>query len=100
MLQDEFIMESIIIAQHILRQFEAHLGNVLPSRGIKEGEWFVVRNSRMPAVLVELAFITNETDALLLSDDAYLKKFAEALYKGIRDFVLEFERSGGYTIVE
>lgn len=100
MMQEEFITESIIIAKSILDQFDEMLGNTLPSRGIKEGEWFVVKNSRMPAVLVELGFITNQTDALLLADNAYLKKFAEALYKGIRNFINEFEGSGGYTIVE
>jgi hypothetical protein len=32
-----------------------------------------------------------------MADEAYLKLFAEALYKGIADFVAEFEKSGGYT---
>ncbi|MDR2485106.1 MAG: N-acetylmuramoyl-L-alanine amidase [Treponema sp.] len=100
MLQEEFITESIMIAKSILKQFKETLGNALPSRGIKAEEWFVVRNTRMPAVLVELGFLTNEADARLFIDEAYLKKFSEALYKGIRDFIIEFENSGGYTVVE
>ncbi|MDR0563095.1 MAG: N-acetylmuramoyl-L-alanine amidase [Spirochaetaceae bacterium] len=100
MLQEEFLSESIRMAGAILKRFEEMLGNDLPSRGLKAEEWFVVRNARMPAILVELGFLTNEADAALLSDDAYLKKFAEALYNGIRDFIIEFERSGGYTVVE
>jgi N-acetylmuramoyl-L-alanine amidase len=100
MRQEEFLTESIIMARSILKRFEEILGNALPSRGLKAEEWFVVRNTRMPAVLVELGFLTNEMDAALLSDEAYLKKFAEALYKGIRDFIMEFEQTGGYIVVE
>jgi N-acetylmuramoyl-L-alanine amidase len=35
--------------------------------------------------------VTNPEDARLLSDDAYLKKFADSIYKGIVDFVTKFE---------
>jgi N-acetylmuramoyl-L-alanine amidase len=100
MLQEEFLTESSLIADALLKQFQKTLGNALPSRGLKAEEWFVVRNTRMPAVLVELGFITNEADAALLSDETHLKKFAEALYNGIRDFIVDFERTGGYTVVE
>jgi N-acetylmuramoyl-L-alanine amidase len=41
--------------------------------------------------------VTNETDALLMDDGEYLKNLAEAVYKGITDFVALFERSGGFT---
>jgi N-acetylmuramoyl-L-alanine amidase len=97
MTEEEFTAESIMIAQAILAQFQRTLGGDIPSRGIKAEEWFVVRNTRMPAVLVELGFVTNEEDAKLLTDAAYLKKFSEALYKGMADFVTAFERSGGFT---
>jgi N-acetylmuramoyl-L-alanine amidase len=48
------------------------------------------------AVLIELGFMTNIDDALILTNDALLYKMSEAVYKGIVDFVLEFERSGGF----
>jgi N-acetylmuramoyl-L-alanine amidase len=100
MVQDEFITESILMAKSILRQFEGTLGSALPSRGIKAEEWFVVRNTRMPAVLVELGFLTNEEDAALFADEQRLRKFSEALYNGICDFIADFEQTGGYTAVE
>jgi N-acetylmuramoyl-L-alanine amidase len=99
MLEEEFTTESIMIAQSILKQFEETLGNSIPSRGLKAEEWFVVRNARMPSVLVELGFVTNEEDARLMTDDTYLRKLSEALYKGITDFVTVFERSGGFTTI-
>ncbi|MDR2370565.1 MAG: N-acetylmuramoyl-L-alanine amidase, partial [Treponema sp.] len=97
MMEEEFTTESILIARSILNR----LGEIgaMPSRGIKAEEWFVVRNARMPSVLVELGFVTNREDALLMADEGYLQKTAEAIYKGIADFTAGFERSGGYTAV-
>jgi N-acetylmuramoyl-L-alanine amidase len=100
MLEEEFTTESIMMAQSILRRFGEAVGASMPSRGIKAEEWFVVRNARMPSVLVELGFVTNEADALLMADESYLKKVSEALYKGIIDFVSTFERSGGFTALQ
>jgi N-acetylmuramoyl-L-alanine amidase len=97
MLEEEFTTESIIMAQSIMRGFNETLGQSVPSRGIKAEEWFVVRNARMPSVLVELGFVTNPEDALLLTSDTHLRNLSEALYKGIVDFIAIFERSGGFT---
>ncbi|MDR3341762.1 MAG: N-acetylmuramoyl-L-alanine amidase [Treponema sp.] len=100
MLEEEFTTESIIIARSILKRFDETIGKSIPSRGIKPEEWFVVRNTRMPAVLVELGFVTNEADALFMTDDEYLKNFSEALYKGIKDFITLFEQTGGFIAIE
>jgi len=97
MMAEEFTTESILLAQSILRHFDDYLGDSMPSRGLKEEAWFVVRNAHMPSVLVELGFVTNERDAVLMNDEAFIKKITEALYKGIADFVTLFERSGGFT---
>jgi N-acetylmuramoyl-L-alanine amidase len=96
MLQEEFTNESIMIAQAINRRIGEAMGRSLPARGLKAEEWFVVRNVRMPSVLVELGFITNPADAELLSSGESLKKLSEAIYKGITDFVTSFESSGGF----
>lgn len=100
MMEEEFTTESITMAQLIINQFKETLGPLIPSRGIKAEEWFVVRNARMPSILVELGFVTNETDALLMTDETYLMKLSQALYKGITQFVTVFERSGGFTSIE
>jgi N-acetylmuramoyl-L-alanine amidase len=97
MMEEEFTTESITMAQLILNQFKETLGPLMPSRGLKAEDWYVVKNARMPSVLVELGFVTNEADALLMTDETYLRKFSQALYKGITQFVTMFERSGGFT---
>jgi len=100
MLEEELTTESIMMARSITKRIDETVGKQIPSRGIKAEEWFVVRNTRMPSVLVELGFVTNETDAVLMNDDTYLKNLSEALYKGISDFVSFFERSGGFTALQ
>ncbi|MDR1430122.1 MAG: N-acetylmuramoyl-L-alanine amidase [Spirochaetaceae bacterium] len=100
LMQEEYTMESVIMARNILARLTEAVGLDSPSRGLKAEEWFVVRNARMPSVLVELGFVTNAGDAALLSSDAYLKKLSDALYKGIVDFIAMFERSGGFTQVQ
>ena len=45
---------------------------------------YVLKKTRMPAVLVELGFITNPRDAALMRDEPGL--FAEGIYRGIKEF--------------
>lgn len=53
--------------------------------GVKENpSLYVLRRTNMPALLVELAFITNTADAELLRNERYM--FAYAIYMGITDF--------------
>lgn len=88
---EEYTVESILLAQSILSSFDDLLGDVSMNRGLKEESWFVVRNAKMPSVLVELGFITNRAEAIRMTDPAYLRKMAAALYNGISEFVVDFE---------
>lgn len=99
MMEEEFTTESVMIAREIMASFDRLIGDKSPSRGVKAEEWFVVRNARMPSVLVEIGFITNPEDAALLADETYLRKLSEAIYSGVRNFVTKFERTGGFTAV-
>ena len=80
MLEEEYTTESIMIAKFIMDGLQAQIGKESTARGIKAEEWFVVRNSNMPSVLIELGFISNEKEALLLNDDRYLKKATLGIY--------------------
>ncbi|MDR0539857.1 MAG: N-acetylmuramoyl-L-alanine amidase [Spirochaetaceae bacterium] len=91
MLEEEFTTESIEMAKAIENNFKKNFSTLMPSRGLKAEEWYVVRKARMPSVLVELGFVTNAEDARLLSDPAYLQQFSLSIYNGIVDFVTKFE---------
>ncbi|MCR5724769.1 MAG: N-acetylmuramoyl-L-alanine amidase [Treponema sp.] len=97
MMEEEYTTESILIAKFVMDGMQAQVGSLASPRGIKAEEWFVVRNSNMPAVLVELGFLTNEKEAALLADNSYLQKAAFGIYNGLAAFVTHFERSRGFT---
>ncbi len=46
---------------------------------------YVLRKTAMPALIVELGFITNPYDAQLMNDDGEL--FSEAIYNGILEYL-------------
>ncbi len=94
MLEEEISVESIVLAREILAGIDAKVGSVTANRGLKEESWYVVRNAKMPAVLVEVGFLSNTEEARRLLDDAYLKDIAEGIYNGIRSFVSRFEQRG------
>lgn len=97
MMEEEYTTESILMAKFIEDGLNAQVGSLSPQRGIKEEEWFVVRNAKMPSVLVETGFLSNEKEAALLSDADYLKKLSLGIYNGLGAFITHFERSRGFT---
>lgn len=58
----------------------------LTDRGINKANFFVLKNTYMPAVLVETAFISNPEEETLLKDDAFQAKIAKAIAKGLSDY--------------
>ena len=53
------------------------------NRGIKTAPFYVTRNVIIPAVLVELGFISNDSDRAKLVSDKYVEIYAESIYQGI-----------------
>ena len=72
------------MAEDIQQQIVSRLGT--KDLGVKENtSLYVLRRTSMPAMLVELAFLTNESDAQLLRYDQY--QFAYAIYQGILQYL-------------
>ncbi len=55
-------------------------------RGIRSANFYVLRKSTMPAVLLELGFITNRRDAKKLMNIQVRRKLARAIAQGIADY--------------
>ena len=71
------------LAEDILR--ELHLTTGLRNRGVIERPGlYVLRRTNMPAVLVEMGFISNPYDAELMANSPEL--FAEGIYRGIVEY--------------
>ncbi|NGX38309.1 MAG: N-acetylmuramoyl-L-alanine amidase AmiC [Chlamydiae bacterium] len=57
------------------------------SRGVKQGNFQVIRETAMPAILVEAGFITNSDERALLGTQTYLDKLAQGIAVGVDKFV-------------
>lgn len=57
------------------------------SRGIKQGNFHVIRETEMPAVLVEGGFITNRDERGKLRDKTYLDRLAAGIAQGIDKYM-------------
>ncbi|WP_028991748.1 N-acetylmuramoyl-L-alanine amidase family protein [Thermoanaerobacter thermocopriae] len=69
-------------------------------RGLKEGPSLSVLNkTKMPAILIETAFITNPDDAALLQDDAFQWKVAQGIYNGIVEYFKKLKEGSISTTV-
>ena len=60
--------------------------NGLRDRGISTCNFYVVKHSYMPAVLIETAFVTNYDEEALLSDDEWQTTMAKAIAEGINEY--------------
>ena len=58
-----------------------------PDRGVKSGNYGVLRNSNMPSILTEIMFINNATEEELLKQAYIRTQAAEAVAKGIDEYM-------------
>lgn len=60
-------------------------------RGVRSNLYYVLRNARIPAILVEIGFVNHPHEGPRLTDSAYQDRLADGLAEGI----LAFLRNGG-----
>jgi N-acetylmuramoyl-L-alanine amidase len=58
----------------------------LKNGGVRTANFLVTRKSRMPAILIEIAFINNTTEEKLLADPAFRQRTAAAIVNGVRRY--------------
>ena len=76
--------EASELAEDIL--FQLNLSTGLPNRGITERPGlYVLRKTQMPAILLELGFITNPTDARLMAESP--ERFAVGIADGMSEYL-------------
>lgn len=75
--------EAYYLAEYILNAIVARVGT--RNNGVRlNPSLYVLRNTTMPAILVEMGYITNVDDAQKLRDDQY--QFAYAIYEGLLEY--------------
>ncbi len=90
MAQTEQLQESCDLAWKLQANLVSASRSV--DRGVKQAGFYVLRVSFMPAVLVELGFISNKDEEKKLLSSSYQDKLVAALYEGIKDFKFKYDR--------
>lgn len=57
------------------------------SLGVKQAPFYVLIGAEMPAILIEMAFISNKTDANHIKKDTYQDAMAEEIVHGIQQYI-------------
>lgn len=81
---NEFINESSELCSFI--NTEAPRRTRIPTRGVKQAGFYVLRGAQMPAVLVECAFLTNYAEEAKLRSRKFQAGIADAIYEGIKQY--------------
>ena len=80
---------SALLAKQVHREIASGMGERWPSArepALKQGPFYVLYLSDMPALLVEAGFVTHRDDARRLRDPEYLRAMAEEIAKGVGRF--------------
>lgn len=87
LLDSQLLAESKALARQMDTAFRSHLNGSVSSRGVRRADFAVLRHSLMPAVLLELGYITNSAEARMLQTKKYRDKFSAGVEAAIKSFM-------------
>ena len=82
--QSEFQSESSRLAETVLDSMTESLR--IPNRGVKQAGFYVLGGAAMPAILIEIGFVTNPKEEKRLKDARYRDEIARAIVSGLADY--------------
>lgn len=88
--QSAYMRKSEELSALIEEQFTERVGRT--SRGVKQAGFYVLWGASMPAILVELGFVTNRDEAAYLSSESGQAYMASAIFRAVRDYKQQYEK--------
>jgi N-acetylmuramoyl-L-alanine amidase len=82
--QSEFQTESSRLAEIVQDSMTQSLR--LPNRGVKQAGFYVLGGAAMPAVLIEIGFVTNPQEERRLREARYRDEIARAIFAGLVEY--------------
>lgn len=73
------------LANYIYNRLVSYTG--LKGRGIKEQDWYIINQDRIPAVLIEGGFMDSTVDHKFITSDAGQTAYAKAVAEGLIEFL-------------
>lgn len=82
--QSAFQAESSSLAETVLDSMTRSLR--IPNRGVKQAGFYVLGGAAMPAILIEIGFVTNPREEKKLRDARYRDEIARAITEGLAEY--------------
>jgi N-acetylmuramoyl-L-alanine amidase len=91
--QSQFQEESSQFAETVQDSLTRSLR--IANRGVKQAGFYVLGGAAMPAVLVEIGFLTNRREERRLMDSQYRERVARAIYAGLAEYKRRYDQRMG-----
>lgn len=89
LMQNAYLEQSLLFASTVSQHLEG--GPIKANRGISQNPFYVLWKTAMPAVLVELGFISNQADlAELLKEDSR-QDIADRLFEAFKEYKSQYD---------
>jgi N-acetylmuramoyl-L-alanine amidase len=88
--QNEFINESSYFAELVQKAMSDRLE--IRNRGVKQAGFTVLQGARMPAVLIETAFLSNALEEQLLESEEFQQEIADGVLEAVQRFREKYQR--------
>jgi N-acetylmuramoyl-L-alanine amidase len=82
---NEFMDESCELCSLIASEVDSRL-RIMDNRGVKQAGFRVLRGAKMPAILVEAGFISNQSEARKLRSSKFQKELVESVCAGVKKY--------------
>ena len=87
--QSEFQQESSRLAEVVQDSVTQSLR--IPNRGVKQAGFYVLGGAAMPAILVEIGFVTNPNEERRLKETKYRDEIARAIFAGLAEYKKRYD---------
>ncbi|MGH7393024.1 MAG: N-acetylmuramoyl-L-alanine amidase [Candidatus Rokuibacteriota bacterium] len=94
--QSEFQAESSRLAETVLDSMTRALR--IANRGVKQAGFYVLGGAAMPAVLVEIGFVTNPREERKLKSGRYRDEIARAIFAGLAEYKRNWDQRARTTV--
>lgn len=79
--------DSLRLASSICRSADRDLSSRV--KGTRSGPYYVLKGAHMPTILIEVGYLSNRDEERLLKNSYYRQQLAEAIEKGITNYIRE-----------
>lgn len=93
--QTAYLQDSAYLASYIQKALVAHAHDLLAkqkgsgdwkNRGVRQAPFYVLNRAPMPAVLVEIGYLSNAKDRKLMGEKFFQESLAKALAEGVKKY--------------